>query len=339
MSGSMADHLIRGFKQLATSELFAAGSVVTTGAFDGLHLGHQRLLAEVVATARAKKLPSVALTFEPLPREYFSRAHSPASMPARLMSFREKFEGLRELGIDYVLLARFDDNMRSMSAEDFVRELFIDGLNAKHVIVGDDFRFGANAAGDFQLLQNMLGEVGASVASIDSQIVTDLRVSSSAIRERLEQGQLQEAEALLGRPYSIRGKVFPGQQLGRQLGFPTANIQLRRRCTAMAGVYCVEVSLANKCRMSGDVRSGGPESENDCLPAVANVGTRPTIMHSKHVTLEVHLLDYEGDLYGKRLSVCFRKKLRDEQKFDGVDALQAQIKMDTQNARSFFEGI
>ena len=329
----MPEGLIKGFQHLSDSERFARGSVVTAGAFDGLHLGHQRLIAEVVDVARAKSLPSVAVTFEPLPREYFSRGN----MPARLMSFREKFEGLRELGIDYVLLARFDDTMRAMQASDFVRDLFINGLNARHAIVGDDFRFGANAEGDFQLLKTMLAAEGASVSSIDSQTVTDLRISSSLIRERLEQGLLSEAESLLGRPYCIKGKVYPGQQLGRQLGFPTANIQLRRRCTAMAGVYCVEVNLDDRCKLSDGEESGGLSGLSDqWLPAIANVGTRPTITHSKNVTLEVHLLDYQGELYGKRLSVCFRKKLRDEKKFAGVEELKAQIAEDSDSARRYF---
>ena len=319
----MAEGFIKGFKQLPAT-LSERGAVVTIGAFDGLHVGHQRLLGDVIGEAKSRSLPSVAVTFEPLPREYFSRD----SMPARLMSFREKFEALRELGIDYVLLIRFDDNMRSIPAPDFVTQLFIRGLNARHVIVGDDFRFGANAEGDFQLLKTMLEPTGATVASIDSQRVAGQRVSSSLIREKLESGELAEAAQLLGRRYSIKGRVFPGRQLGRQLNFPTANIQLRRRCTAMAGVYVVDV-LVDKGELF--------DTKAQWLPAVANVGTRPTVARSEQVTLEVHLLDYDGDLYGKCLQVRFRKKLRDEQKFDSLDELKAQISLDTNEARAFFQ--
>jgi len=325
----MAVGLLRGFRGLDYSALFAAGSeldagsVVTAGAFDGLHRGHQHLLAKVVDEAKSRGLPSVAITFEPLPREFFAGSQR---LP-RLMSFREKYDGLHELGIDYVLLVRFDDTIRTMSAEAFAKQLFVQELNAKHVIIGDDFRFGANASGNFALLQSILEKVGASVAAIDSQVVADERVSSSLIRQSLEQGNLEAAKAYLGRAYAIKGRVFPGQKLGRELGFPTANIQLRRRSTAMAGVYVVEVAIESGVLV---------DKEATWLPAVANVGTKPTVTRSKTATLEVHLLDYQGDLYGKRLTVRFLKKLRDEKKFSGLDALKQQIAIDTQAARDYF---
>lgn len=320
----MAEGLIKGFKHLPGSGLFAAGSVVTAGAFDGLHLGHQHLIKNVASVAREQQLPAVAITFEPLPREYFS----PEDAPARLMSFREKFEGLRELGIDYVLLVRFDDNIRKLPAAEFADQLFVQGLNARHVIIGDDFHFGANAKGDFALLQDILSAKGAIVESIDSQMVSNCRVSSSLIRDKLSRGDFSAAESLLGRPYTIKGKVFPGRQLGRQLGFPTANIQLRRLCTAMSGVYVVDVCIDEV---------GIFEVCDRWLPAVANVGTRPTVTRGKHVTLEVHLLDYSGDLYGKRLNVRFHEKIRDEKKFDGLDMLKAQIAKDSKLAREYFQ--
>lgn len=325
----MAEGLIRGFRGLAALKaVLTKGSVVTVGAFDGLHLGHQRLLTQVIADARRQNLCSVAVTFEPLPREYFSGVDA----PPRLMSFREKFEGLRQLGIDYVLLIRFDDNIRNLSAENFAQQLFIDGLCARKIVVGDDFRFGAGGAGDFQLLVDIMGQTHAEVVATDSELVNGVRVSSSLIRQALDAGDFNKAEQYLGRPYQIIGKVFHGQRLGRQLGFPTANVQLRRRCTAMAGVYAVEAAL----QPMPVFVSGESRSQLDWIPSVANVGTRPTVSASELVTLEVHLLDFDKDIYGRRITIRFCHKVRDERRFDGLDSLKEQIGRDKQTARAFF---
>lgn len=329
----MPDGLIRGFKGLADCA-FESGSMVTIGAFDGLHRGHQALLRRIVEASNQPGLPTVAVTFEPLPREYFA----PDQIPARLMSFREKFEGLRQLGIDYVLLLRFDANIQSMSAEDFVNQLFIRGLNARQVVVGDDFRFGNQGRGDFSMLREMMVTVGAQVIPTPSVTIDEQRVSSSLIREVLDAGDFSRAQRFLGRPYTIVGKVFYGKQLGRELGFPTANVQLRRRCTAMAGVYCVEVALdpPPMSAVLADEDDGELDVEGLWLPAVANVGTRPTVSRSKTVSLEVHLLDFDKDIYGRRIAVRFRKKIRDEQRFDGLDALKAQIACDKAEAIAYF---
>ena len=229
-----------------------------------------------------------------------------------------------------------------MSAEAFVEQLFVRGLNARHVVVGDDFRFGNQGRGDFSLLSQMMGEVGAKVTPTPSVLVDGQRVSSSLIRQVLDAGDFPAAQRLLGRPYAIVGKVFYGRQLGRQLGFPTANVQLRRRCTAMAGVYCVEVALDPPSLAvelaSHDAERSGSEGQGitQWLPAVANVGTRPTVSRSKTVSLEVHLLDFAQNIYGQRIAVRFRKKIREEQRFDGLDALQDQIAKDKSEAVAYF---
>ena len=294
------------------------GTVLTIGAFDGLHRGHQSVLNHLKYRAAEVGLPSVVVTLEPLPREYFS----PLDAPPRLMSFREKFEAMADLGINRVILVRFNDAMRNMEATEFIEEVFVKHLSAQHIVVGDDLRFGRDGGGDFDLLANLARKHHFTVEDTATLALNSERVSSTRIRELLKVGDFSEAENLLGRPYSIAGKVVYGQQLGRQLGAPTANVELHRLRTAMSGVYAVEVAI------DGDDRH--------CLPGVANVGCRPTVNDSIKAILEVHLLDFDRVIYGKRIEVRFRQKIRDEIKFDSLDLLKSQIHRDVSTARNYF---
>lgn len=307
--------LIRGFHNFSDRH---DGCVATIGAFDGVHLGHQQVLRQLIEKGREMGLPSAVILFEPLPREYFS----PHQAPPRLMSFREKFQKLRELGIDQVLRIKFDDRFRNMGAVEFIRLAFVDGLNAKYIVVGDDLRFGRDRSGDFNLLKRVGAECGFEVVDTATLTEGETRVSSTRIREVLQNADFELAERLLGRPYEISGRVVVGQQLGRTLGVPTANVQLHRLRSPLAGVFAVEIEVA-----PGQV-----------LPGVANVGTRPTVDNLPKAILEAHVLDFSGNLYRKNIRVQFRKKLRNEIKFDGLDALKQQIHQDIEQARVFFAG-
>lgn len=306
--------LIRGLHNLRPRH---RGCVATIGAFDGVHLGHQAVLRHVQEKSAELGLPSVVVVFEPLPREYFA----PKDAPPRLMSFREKLEALRKLGIDRVLRIRFDEALRTMSAEDFVRRVFVDGLGARFVVMGDDLRFGHDREGGIELMREMGRQYGFECMPTETWDLDSERVSSTRIREALAAADFALAEELLGRPYSISGKVVYGDQRGRTLDAPTANLQLHRLKAPLSGVYVVEVAGASE----------RPE------PGVANVGVRPTVGEQFRANLETHLLDFEGDLYGSRLEVTFREKLREEQKFDSLDALQAQIHEDIARGRDYFK--
>lgn len=306
--------LIRGIHQLRPKH---RGCVATIGAFDGVHLGHQSVLKGLIAKAKVLNLPTTVVVFEPLPREFFA----PENAPPRLMNFREKFEALRALGIDRVLRIRFDERLRDMDAEDFIRKVFVEGLGAKYIVVGDDLRFGRNRYGDFNLLQQFGKTVGFEVSDINTFTITEERVSSSRIREALCESDFQLAERLLGAPYSISGRVMLGQQLGRQLGVPTANVHLQRIQAAMAGVYAVEIN-----GLQGSPHIG-----------VANVGLRPTVGDLVEPILEVHLLNFDANIYGKRIQVIFRHKLREEQKFASLEQLKAAIEQDIVAAKAYFD--
>lgn len=291
------------------------GSVATIGNFDGVHLGHQKILSEVIARARELKTLSMLICFEPQPKEFFDVYNA----PARLTRFREKVQLLGDLGLDQVYCVKFDEKARTMSADDFVKVLTTD-LKLAALYIGDDFRFGFDRSGDYSRLQQAGEEYGFSVHNMYTIAVEDTRVSSTRIRESLAQGDFELAERLLGRPYSITGKVIYGRQLGRTLGVPTANIQLHRYVAPIAGVYACEMDV-NGERVRG----------------VANVGVRPTIDDSTpKPILEVHLFDFSGDLYGKTVRVLFRHKIREEKKFDGLDALKAAIAADIDEAQMFF---
>lgn len=293
-------------------ERLARGSVVTIGGYDGIHLGHQALLDRVTELASDSGLPAVVMSFEPTPKEYFS-AGAP---PPRLMHFREKFDALAARGIEIFYCPRFDAAMSRLAADAFIRRLLIHTLNTRHLVIGDDFRFAAGREGDIDMLRRAGRALGFGVDRIGSVVVDGERVSSTAIRKALQAGELDRARSLLGGYYCMSGKVVSGERIGRKLGYPTANVQLRRRQSPVMGIFAVRVrGLAE-----------GP------LDAVASVGTRPTFMGTKPL-LEVHIFDFDEDIYGRRIQVEFVARLRDEEKFDDVQALVEQMHRDSAAAR------
>lgn len=293
----------------------AQSCALTIGNFDGVHLGHQALLAELQAQARRVALPAAVLTFEPHPREFFT----PDSAPARLTSLREKMLLLDAQGVDHLYICRFDGQFASHSADDFVERVLVQGLSTRHLIIGDDFRFGKGRGGDFAHLQRAGAAHRFVVEAMQTVMVGGERASSSAIRTLLAQGDMAHAARLLGRPYSIAGRVVHGNRLGHQLGFPTANIQLKRIRLALAGIFAVTVECIDAAP----------------LPGVASLGLRPTVQGDGRYHLEVHLFDFDRDLYDAHLRVNFLHKLRDEVKYDSLEALTAQIARDCQDARDF----
>lgn len=294
-------------------EKLSGGSVVTIGSFDGLHVGHMKLLDEVVMRARRGGIPAVVMSFEPTPKEFFS-VDSP---PARLMSFREKYECLRDYGVDLLFCPRFDAAMRDTAVDTFIRRLLIHALNLKALVVGDDFRFAKNRAGGISDLCRAGDAAGFEVKQVSSVTLDNERVSSGAIRQALACGDLKRAQILLGKPYRMSGTVIEGHKMGRQLGFPTANFNLNRKKSAVMGIFAARVSGVADCP----------------LDAVVSVGTRPTFAGT-NVLIEAHLFDFDGDLYGKRIHVDFVEKLRDELKFDSAADLVVQMNVDAKQARS-----
>jgi len=305
--------LIRGLHNLRPRH---RGCVATIGAFDGVHLGHQAVIRHLLDKAQELGLPSVIIVFEPLPREYFA----PIEAPARLMSFWEKCRALEHLGVDRVLRIRFNESLREMSAQQFVDDIFVAGLGVRYVVLGDDFRFGNDRQGDVKFIQEQGLRYGYDAGPTPTCSIGGERVSSTRIREALENADFQQAERLLGRPYSISGRVIYGRQLGRTIGTPTANLELRRLRAPLAGVYAVEVN------------GGGVQAAT----GVANVGVRPTVEDSIKANLEVHLLDREIELYGQHIEVIFRHKLRDEKQFGSVEELTANIQRDIEHTRTWF---
>ena len=304
--------LLARYTQSFPFDRVANGSVATIGSFDGLHLGHRALLDYVFEEARKLDVPSVVMSFEPTPKEFF-QADSP---PARLMRFREKYAALAAAGVDIFFCPRFDEAMKSIAADTFIRQILVHSLNIRHLVIGDDFRFAQNREGHLATLQRAGEALGFTVAETSSIIESDERVSSSAIREALWDGNLDKATTLLGRHYRMSGKVIRGQRLGRELGYPTANVNLNRRQSAVMGIFAV--------RVSG--QDWGP------LDAVASVGTRPTFGGEKPL-LEVHIFDYDRDLYDQHIHVDFIARLRSEEKFDNVEALVDQMHRDSERAR------
>jgi riboflavin kinase / FMN adenylyltransferase len=280
---------------------------LTIGNFDGVHRGHRALIDRVVAKARGARLTSCVLTFEPHPREFFAAD----TAPARITRLRDKLELMAQAGVERAHVARFDARFAALSAEHFIAEVLLRGLGVQWLLVGRDFRFGARRAGDFSTLQGR----GFEVEAMPDVQFEGKRVSSSAIRAALNAGDLAEGERLLGHPYTISGRVAHGAKLGRGLGFPTANIVLRRP-PPIAGIFVVEVDRYGR--------------------GVASVGRRPTVNPVAIPLLEVHLFEHDADLYGEHLRVRFLKKLRDEEKYDGLAALQAAIARDARQAREFF---
>lgn len=289
------------------------GSVVAIGAFDGLHRGHQALFAQVQRRARSLGCAAVVVTFEPLPRAYFSAEPLP-----RLSSVREKLLGFAAADFEQVHMLRFNAELAAMSAEDFVQRVLVERLAAKEVWVGADFRFGHKRGGDVALLRELGGKAGFAGCVMPSILLDGARVSASRVRQLLGAGEFSAAAALLGRPFVIEGKVQYGNQLGRTLGFPTANVHLHERVSPVQGIFAVRVGLG----------------EGECSwPGVASLGVRPTVNQVSQPLLETHLFDFEGDLYGRRMAVQFVAKLRDEQKFQDLDALKAQMNHDALSAR------
>lgn len=309
------------FRDLDGARLCPQGSVVCIGAFDGLHLGHQALVEKTVERARALNVPAVALSFEPLPREYFATGDK----PPRLTLARTKYENLRALGIDLVGLLRFDARMVAMSAQDFIRRVLVERLAAHEVWVGPDFRFGHGRKGDLALLQHTgaaLADAGQGfkAEAIKPVLVDGERVSSTRIRAALAEGDFATATRLLGRPYAIAGTVVHGRQLGRTLGYPTANLRYDGKTPALSGIF------------ASRVRGVGSDAGR-AWSSVSSFGTRPTVDGSEPL-LEAHLFDFDGDLYGQRIEVEFVAKLRDEEKYPDLPTLVAQMHRDAAAARA-----
>ncbi|MEM9623386.1 MAG: bifunctional riboflavin kinase/FAD synthetase [Pseudomonadota bacterium] len=305
--------LINGVHNLSAAH---RGNVVTIGNFDGVHRGHQVLLQNLCAKAAELNVPSLLVTFEPQPREYFAGAQ----VPPRLTRLREKVVLLRETGLDRLLLLPFNERTARTPPRWVTHDLFHELLGAQFVLVGDDFRFGRGREGDFEAIKKAGDQLGYGVEHLGTLSHAEERISSTRIRQALADGDFALATHLLGQEYFIMGRVVYGRQLGRQLGVPTANIRLQRYKAALEGVYCVEVEGIGQSSYTG----------------IANIGVRPTV-DGKEPLLEVHVFDYSGNLYGQLLTIRFKKKLRDEQAFASIDALKAQIDLDIAEARHWFD--
>ncbi|MFC4158008.1 bifunctional riboflavin kinase/FAD synthetase [Chitinimonas lacunae] len=289
---------------------------LTIGNFDGLHRGHRAMLQRLCDQAAQRGLPAAVLTFEPHPRELFN----PAAAPTRLTSLREKLELLRDAGIDRVYLCHFTRRFAALDSEAFAADVLARQINARHVLVGDDFRFGRGRSGDFALLAQLGEQYGFSAEVLHEISCDGERISSTAVRQALAAGQLDRAAALLGRPYSISGRVVHGAKLGRTIGFPTANIQVKHNRPPLTGIFVVEVHGL-----------GRP------LAGAASLGARPTVDDSGTMKLEVHLLDFDQSIYGAHLRVDFLARLRDEEKYPDLASLTAQIGRDVAQARAYFD--
>ncbi|GAA3547158.1 bifunctional riboflavin kinase/FAD synthetase [Zobellella aerophila] len=303
--------LIRGIHNIKP---WHSGCVLSIGNFDGVHLGHQAVLGRLTEQARRLGVPACVMVFEPQPQEVFAGNGS----PPRLTRLREKYLQLAKLGIDRLLCVRFNAAFAGQSPDKFIRGLLVDKLGVRFLVVGDDFRFGRNRGGDFELLTRAGRAFDFEVVSTQSWCLNNQRVSSTLIREALARDRLADAERMLGRPFSLCGRVAHGNKLGRTIGFPTANVALKRQVVPVSGVYAVEMQVAG-----------------NRYPGVANVGHRPTISGT-HPQLEVHLFDFTGDLYGQQVEVELRHKLRNEQKFASFALLKEQIQRDATAARRLF---
>ena len=304
--------LIRGLHNLRDRH---RGCVATIGNFDGVHLGHRKVLAQVKAKAAELGLPSVAIIFEPQPREFFGGD----SVPPRLTRFDEKVRLLAAEGVDRVVCLTFNARLRQMSAEAFINELLLKGLAVEHFVVGDDFRFGCDRRGDYRMLCEAGERHGFTVEGTRTFVLQGDRVSSTRVREVLQANDFTLAEQLLGWRYAVTGRVMHGQKLGRQLGVPTANVRMHRYPCPLRGVFAARAYF-----------------DGQCLPAICNIGLRPTV-HGRQPVLEAHLLDYQGEeLYGRLMRVEFLHFVRAEQAFNGLDALKAQIEADIEHVRNWF---
>jgi len=285
----------------------------TIGNFDGVHVGHARILEKLVSVAKERKLLAAVMIFEPQPLEYFSAD----SAPPRISTLREKLERFREIGVDAVFVIPFDSEFSSLSADAFIDRYLVELLPVEWLLVGDDFRFGKGRAGDFRVLRERGQEQGFEVEATDSITVAGVRVSSSVIREALKSGDFQKSQEFLGRSYNITARVVRGNALGRTFGFPTANLGLKNLSSPLSGIYLV--------RVVGD--------EIDERYGLASIGSRPTIELNGSIKVEIFILDFDGDLYGKKITVTVLSKLRDEKQFASVDEMITAMKMDEANAR------
>ena len=305
--------LIRGLAGLHSRH---RGCVASIGNYDGVHLGHQQVLKDLISRARRQSLPSVVLVFEPTPQEYLT----PATAPARLMNFREKFQAVAECGVDRMLCLRFDALLAGMAPENFIEQVLIRGLGVRYLVVGDDFRFGHGRAGDFATLAAAGAAYGFEVQATPTLLLAGERVSSTRIRECLAAGELEHAARLLGVPFSMSGRVIYGERLGQTLGFPTANIQCKRRSLPVRGIFVAAVHGA----------------ENASLYGAAYVGSRP-VVNGREPLLEVFIFNFSGELYGRRLQVELLHQLRGEANFANLEALKAQIARDVAAARAWLK--
>ncbi len=293
---------------------------LTIGNFDGVHLGHQAMLGRLMKAAKQRGLRTCVMTFEPHPREFFA----PDQAPGRLTSLREKLELFATLCVDQTIVYRFNYDFAKISPEAFIANILVKALSVRWVLVGDDFRFGARRSGDLALLKELAEKYHFEVETMPSFTVNDCRVSSTVIRQVLAAGDLSAASRLLGRHYSISGRVIHGEKLGKKLGFPTANIQMRHNRPPLSGIFIVEVYGEN-----GSLQSNK-------MPGVASLGVRPTVHSNGRPTLEVHLLDFNQDIYGRHLRINFLHKLRDEEMYPSLDLLVKQIEKDVENTRNYF---
>jgi riboflavin kinase/FMN adenylyltransferase len=307
--------LIRGLHNL-TQPITA--SVVTIGNFDGIHLGHQHVLEQLKEVALQHNLPSTVIIFEPQPIEFFA----PTRAPKRLSRFREKLAYLKSKQIDNLLCLKFNRDLAELYAEDFVKQILVERLNTRHLVIGDDFRFGKDRSGDFQYLKDCGEQYGFAVENTDTLLIDGARVSSTRIRECIQKDDFEQAAWLLGRPYTLSGKVCHGQKLGRELGFPTINIKMGDKTLIVKGIFAVSVKGI----------------DNRVLQGVASIGTRPTI-NGVDTILEVFILDFDQDVYGYCVDVEFLHKIRDEEKFDSLQELKIHIERDTVKAKQYFDSL
>lgn len=291
------------------------GCVMTIGNFDGVHVGHKAVIEKLVKCGRELGLPVVIMIFEPQPLEYFSRANA----PPRLMRLREKAFHLAKLPVDDLVIVRFNKQLANYDAEKFIGEVLVNKLQVKHIVIGDDFRFGKARQGDFAMLKDKGREFGYTVEDTGSLQLAGHRVSSTLIREALANGDLEQAELMLGYPYAVCGRIIHGDKRGRTLGYPTANIKMARKNIPISGVFAVSMTV------------DGLEYHG-----VANVGVRPTVDGSDKVILETHLFDFDRDIYGLQVAVHFQHKIRAERRFQTMDELKVQIVDDVAKAKQFF---
>ena len=311
--------LIRGLHNIQPADF---GCVLTIGNFDGVHLGHQSVLAGVVEKAKALNSVPAVMVFEPQPQEYFAKDKS----PARLTRLRDKYRLLAKFGIERLICINFNAELAEQSAEYFIEHLLVSRLGIQHLIIGDDFKFGKGRRGDFAMLQAYGKQHDFTVTDTASYKLSDCRISSTEIRKALENDDLALANQMLGHEYSVTGRVVHGEKNGRKFGFPTANVLLKRLVSPVAGVYAVKILL------------GSYDSESEEYYGVANIGCRPTL-NGVRQQLEVHIFDFEKDIYGQQIEVVLLQKIRAEKKFASIEQLTAQISKDSEQAKSYIANI